>query len=57
MTSSFPHSSLFVGKRVLVVEDEFLLAEEARRELVKLGAIVIGPTPCVDHELALIEYQ
>ncbi|MBB3559016.1 CheY-like chemotaxis protein [Rhizobium sp. BK512] len=55
MKSSFPRSSLFAGKRVLVVEDEFLLAEETRRELVKLGAVVIGPTPRVDDALFLIE--
>ncbi len=40
---------------MLVVEDEFLLAEETRRELVKLGAVVIGPTPRVDDALFLIE--
>ncbi|MBB3308816.1 CheY-like chemotaxis protein [Rhizobium sp. BK196] len=57
MKSSFPHSSLFAGKRVLVVEDEFLLAEDARKELTKLGAIVIGPTPRVDHALSLIKDQ
>jgi CheY-like chemotaxis protein len=57
LKSSFPRSSLFAGKRVLVVEDEFLLAEETRRELVKLGAVVIGPTPRVDDALFLIEEE
>ncbi|GAA3105978.1 response regulator [Rhizobium viscosum] len=55
MKSSFPHSALFAGKRVLVVEDEFLLADETRKKLNKLGAVVVGPTPRVDHALSLIE--
>lgn len=44
-------SEKFAGTRVLIVEDEFLLAEEARRALEKLGAEVIGPTPRVDKAI------
>lgn len=49
------YSHLFSGRRVLIVEDEYLLANEARRQLVKLGAIVIGPTARVDRALELIQ--
>jgi DNA-binding response OmpR family regulator len=35
------------GTRVLVVEDEYLLAEDLRRSLEQEGAIVLGPAPSV----------
>lgn len=49
------YSHFFAGQRVLIVEDEYLLANETRRRLVKLGAIVIGPTARVDQALELIQ--
>lgn len=55
MALSYPHSLKFSGKRILVVEDEFLLADETRKKLTKLGATVVGPTPRVDEALILIE--
>lgn len=51
------YSTLFAGKRILVVEDEFLLADEARKTLLKLGATVVGPTPRVDRALSLIDSE
>jgi len=48
------HSALFAGKHILVVEDEYFLADETRRKLQKLGAAVVGPTGHVDEALALI---
>jgi two-component SAPR family response regulator len=48
------YSQRFAGQRILIVEDEFLLADEARRKLQKLGAVVIGPTGRVDEALELI---
>lgn len=50
-------SSNFAGKRVLVVEDEFLLADETRRKLEQLGAVVVGPTARVLNALSLIDKQ
>jgi CheY-like chemotaxis protein len=47
-------SSKFSGKRILVVEDEYFLADETRRQLQKLGAVVVGPTGHVDEALLLI---
>ena len=40
---------------MLVVEDEYFLADEARRKLEELGALVVGPTGSVDTALDLIE--
>lgn len=42
------------GFRVLLVEDEFLLAHDLRCELENIGAIVIGPEPSVERALARI---
>jgi len=41
------------GKRILVVEDEFFLADDLCRELQAIGAVVIGPVPTVQEALAL----
>jgi DNA-binding LytR/AlgR family response regulator len=43
------------GKRVLVVEDEFLLADELVRELQAAGAVIVGPAPTVGVGLGLAE--
>jgi len=46
--------SLFAGKRILVVEDEYFLADETRQKLDHLGAIVVGPAANVEDALRLI---
>ncbi|MCL7999799.1 response regulator [Brucella sp. 21LCYQ03] len=46
---------LFEGKHVLIVEDEYFLADETRRKLQKLGAVVVGPTGNVQDALELIK--
>ncbi len=43
------------GLRVLVVEDEFLLASDLARLLSQLGCDVIGPAPSVAKAHALVE--
>ena len=43
------------GRRILVVEDEYLIAVEVKRWLEGAGAMVIGPVPSVDQALDLIE--
>lgn len=54
-----PHDKIYVsdfaGKSVLVVEDEYFLADETRRKLREFGALVVGPTASVRQALALIE--
>ena len=42
------------GKRVLVVEDEFFIAEELRRGLEERGVIVLGPVPSVGQAQQLL---
>ena len=41
-------------RRVLVVEDEYYLAQDLARALQKLGAQVVGPVPTLEAALALI---
>ena len=41
--------------RILVVEDEYLLADEIAMELEDQGAVVLGPAPSVVEALALLE--
>ncbi|MDL2406241.1 response regulator [Rhizobium calliandrae] len=48
------YSDLFSGQRILIVEDEYFLADNTRRQLEKLGAIVVGPTGRVDQALEII---
>jgi CheY-like chemotaxis protein len=48
------HLHLLAGKRILIVEDEYFLADETRRELEQVGAIVVGPTARVEEALSLI---
>jgi hypothetical protein len=43
------------GRRILVVEDEYLIAIEMERWLQEAGAEVAGPVPDTKRALALIE--
>lgn len=42
------------GCRVLVVEDEYLLADDLSLALSSVGADVLGPVPSVDDAIAMI---
>ena len=42
------------GRKVLLVEDDYFIADEMRRMLSKNGAEVLGPVASVDKALALI---
>ncbi len=42
------------GRHVLVVEDEYLLAEDLRMTLERYGAEVLGPVPSVGEAMASI---
>lgn len=42
------------GRRILVVEDEFFIAEELRHALEDAGACVLGPVATVDAALAIV---
>lgn len=43
------------GKRVLVVEDEYLVALALADDLEEAGAIVVGPATTVESALAFVE--
>lgn len=43
--------------RVLVVEDEYMLADELRLELAEAGATVLGPVGTVKDAVAIIEAE
>lgn len=45
------------GRRVLVVEDEYLIAMALKRWLQDEGADVVGPVPSVEQALDLIENE
>ena len=42
------------GRRVLVIEDEYFIADDISRALTKLGAEVVGPAPDLEHATALL---
>jgi CheY-like chemotaxis protein len=45
------------GRRVLVVEDEYFLADDLAQALRKLGAEILGPVPTRDSALALLSSE
>lgn len=45
------------GRRILVAEDETLLADELIDELEKIGAVVVGPFASVTQALEAIERE
>lgn len=47
--------ALLQGRRVLVVEDEYLIADTMEQSLRQAGAVVLGPVPSVDDALELLD--
>jgi DNA-binding NtrC family response regulator len=45
------------GRRVLVIEDEMLVAMEFESLLQRQGCAVLGPAPTVDRALALLDHD
>src|SRR3546814_6645 len=43
------------GKRILIVEDEILIAMETEAQLEAMGCEVVGPAPTVDAAIRLVE--
>jgi DNA-binding NtrC family response regulator len=50
-------SRTLIGKRVMIVEDEFLVAMELESELTEQGCVVIGPAGRAAPAMALLEEQ
>lgn len=46
----------FAGRRILVVEDHFVLAESMRFSLEGLGCQVVGPAPTAARALELLDF-
>jgi chemotaxis response regulator CheB len=44
-------------KRVLVVEDDYFLAQDISEEISRLGATIVGPAPSLERALTLIRDQ
>ena len=51
---SLDGTGTLANRRVLVVEDEYFIADDMARALKKLGAEVVGPVPTKDKALALV---
>jgi ActR/RegA family two-component response regulator len=49
------NASVLAGKLVLVVEDEYFVADDLRQALVRRGADVVGPVARVEAGLPLAE--
>jgi CheY-like chemotaxis protein len=45
------------NRRILVVEDEFVIAAELQHRLEAIGAVVIGPVTSVAQAIAMIESE
>ena len=45
------------GWRILVAEDEFIIADELRRALERHGAEVLGPVPTLARAMGLLELE
>lgn len=45
------------NRRVLIVEDEYLVADAMERRLRRAGAVVLGPVPSVAQALHLLEQE
>jgi DNA-binding response OmpR family regulator len=50
-------SEVLPGRRVLIVEDEMLLAMELEIMVTEQGCAVVGPAPTIDRALALIRSE
>lgn len=49
--------STLLDRRVLIVEDEYFVAQDMARKLRAVGARIFGPTPTADGAMALAEEE
>jgi CheY-like chemotaxis protein len=57
MTPLAGSSAALAGRRVLVVEDEWIVASELDDELTEMGCRVIGPVPSVREAMDIMKEQ
>ena len=57
MTANADTTTPATGRRVLVVEDEALIAMEVEEELERAGYSVVGPAPSAKKALILVERE
>jgi DNA-binding response OmpR family regulator len=55
MSRNASHAQIAKNSRVLVVEDEWLIADEVCHQLLKAGYRVVGPVPSVHEALSFID--
>lgn len=55
--SQQPTDSSLQGRRVLVIEDEMLVAMEIENLLERQGCVVLGPAPRVSRALSLLDQE
>lgn len=55
MPRNASHAQIAKNNRVLVVEDEWLIADEVCHQLLRAGYHVVGPVPSVREALSLID--
>ena len=55
--SRHPTAASLHGRRVLIVEDEMLIAMEIERLLERQGCVVLGPAPTIARALALLDQE
>ena len=55
MSRNASHAQIAKNSRVLVVEDEWLIADEVCHQLLKAGYRVVGPAPSVQEALSFID--
>jgi len=48
------NGNILAGLQILIVEDEYYLADEAREILSQMGAAILGPVPTVEQAHAMI---
>ena len=50
-------ASVLRGRRILVVEDEYMMADDLRRDLEQVGAVVVGPVPSIADALKTLAQE
>lgn len=52
--ATLPQASALRGRSILVVEDDYMIAQDTVRTLAKAGATALGPVPAVADALRLL---